>query len=174
MRKTLKWADGETEHAIDLDNSFPWTIYYKEAFGHDIVPDLAPIINTVIRSASEILTSLDIPGIAKIAESKAKDSAKGAAILDELAKKLEPDALVSVVYEACAAESVTVGQIAWAMAKTADETTGNYMAWALQQRGLTVPKMIPAVFSLVTEGWFTEKSPLLEGLRAMLTEPTKK
>ena len=173
MRKTIEWFDGETKHALELDNTVTWMIYYKETFGHDIVPDLAPIINTVIRSVGELLTSLDIPNITKIANSKQKDSAKGAAIMDELAKKIDPDALAAIVFDASAIESVTVAQIAWAMAKTADDATAGFIPWSLEQRGLTTPVMLPAVFSLVTEGWFTEKSPLLEGLRAMLAEPNK-
>ena len=174
MRRTIEWFDGDEKRAIELDNTFTWTIYYKETFGHDIVPDLAPIINTVIRSVGELLTSVDLSSITKIANSKQKDSAKGAAIMDELAKKIDPDALTANFLDASAIESVTVAQIAWAMAKTADDETPGFIPWSLDQRGLTTPVMLPAVFGLVTEGWFTEKSPLLGGLRAMMTEPTKK
>lgn len=180
MRKQIKWMDGEEERALVLDNTFTWMVYYKEAFGRDIVPDLAPILNSVIKAFFAVFSAVDIDKVVKIAISKQKDKKKDkteadrtSAIMNEIVQKVDPDDITEVIIEATAIESVTFLQIMWALAKCADDSIDEFFEWTKTTSGMTPDFLVSEVFDLVLKGWITE-NPLVKRLLEETKEPKKK
>lgn len=180
MRKQIKWMDGEEERALVLDNTFTWMVYYKEAFGRDIVPDLAPILNSVIKAFFAVFSAVDIDKVVKIAISKQKDKKKDkteayrtSAIMNEIVQKVDPDDITEVIIEATAIESVTFLQIMWALAKCADDSIDEFFEWTKTTSGMTPDLLVSEVFDLVLKGWITE-NPLVKRLLEETTELKKK
>lgn len=176
MKKKIKWMDGEEERTLELDNTFTWMVYYKEAFGRDIVPDLAPIMTSIIKGFFAVFSAVDIEKIVKAATTKQKgksETERAAAIMEEIMQKVDPDDLIGVVYEATAIESMTFLQIMWALAKCADESVGDFIEWTRTTSGMAPDMLVSEVFDLVLKGWVTE-NPLVKRLLKTVTEPTKK
>ena len=176
MRKQIKWMDGEEEHALVLDNTFTWMVYYKEAFGRDIVPDLAPILNSVIKAFFAVFSAVDVDKVVKIATSKQKNKTEAdrtSAIMNEVVQKVDPDDITGVIIEATAIESVTFLQIMWALAKCADDSIDEFFEWTKTTSGMTPDFLVSEVFDLVLKGWITE-NPLVKRLLEETTEPKKK
>lgn len=176
MRKQIKWMDGEEERALVLDNTFTWMVYYKEAFGRDIVPDLAPILNSVIKAFFAVFSAVDVDKVVKIATSKQKNKTEAdrtSAIMNEVMQKVDPDDITGVIIEATAIESVTFLQIMWALAKCADDSIDEFFEWTKTTSGMTPDFLVSEVFDLVLKGWITE-NPLVKRLLEETTEPKKK
>lgn len=176
MRKQIKWMDGEEERALVLDNTFTWMVYYKEAFGRDIVPDLAPILNSVIKAFFAVFSAVDVDKVVKIATSKQKNKTEAdrtSAIMNEVLQKVDPDDITGVIIEATAIESVTFLQIMWALAKCADDSIDEFFEWTKTTSGMTPDFLVSEVFDLVLKGWITE-NPLVKRLLEETTEPKKK
>lgn len=176
MRKQIKWMDGEEERALILDNTFTWMVYYKEAFGRDIVPDLAPILNSVIKAFFAVFSAVDVNKVVKIATSKQKNKTEAdrtSAIMNEVVQKVDPDDITGVIIEATAIESVTFLQIMWALAKCADDSIDEFFEWTKTTSGMTPDFLVSEVFDLVLKGWITE-NPLVKRLLEETTEPKKK
>lgn len=176
MRKQIKWMDGEEERALILDNTFTWMVYYKEAFGRDIVPDLAPILNSVIKAFFAVFSAVDVDKVVKIATSKQKNKTEAdrtSAIMNEVLQKVDPDDITGVIIEATAIESVTFLQIMWALAKCADDSIDEFFEWTKTTSGMTPDFLVSEVFDLVLKGWITE-NPLVKRLLEETTEPKKK
>ena len=176
MRKKITWMDGSEERSLELDNTFTWMVYYKEAFGHDIVPDLAPILNTIIKGFFAVFSAVDIKKIVDAATTKQKgksETDRAAAIMDEIMHKVDPIDLTDVVYEATAIEGTTMLQIMWALAKCADDSVGDFTEWTRTTSGMTPDTLVMEIFDLVLKGWITE-NPLVKRLLTTMTEPTKK
>lgn len=176
MRKQIKWMDGEEERALILDNTFTWMVYYKEAFGRDIVPDLAPILNSVIKAFFAVFSAVDVNKVIKIATSKQKNKTEAdrtSAIMNEVVQKVDPDDITGVIIEATAIESVTFLQIMWALAKCADDSIDEFFEWTKTTSGMTPDFLVSEVFDLVLKGWITE-NPLVKRLLEETTEPKKK
>lgn len=176
MRKQIKWMDGEEERALVLDNTFTWMVYYKESFGRDIVPDLAPILNSVIKAFFAVFSAVDVDKVVKIATSKQKNKTEAdrtSAIMNEVVHKVDPDDITGVIIEATAIESVTFLQIMWALAKCADDSIDEFFEWTKTTSGMTPDFLVSEVFDLVLKGWITE-NPLVKRLLEETTEPKKK
>lgn len=176
MRKQIKWMDGEEERALILDNTFTWMVYYKEAFGRDIVPDLAPILNSVIKAFFAVFSAVDVNKVVKIATSKQKNKTEAdrtSAIMNEVVQKVDPDDITGVIIEATAIESVTFLQIMWALAKCADDSIDEFFEWTKTTSGMTPDFLVSEVFDLVLKGWITE-NPLVKRLLEETMEPKKK
>lgn len=57
MRRTIKLED---KKEIKINTSWNWAYIYQEYFGHDIIPDLVPLIDTVIDTFSGLLSGAEI------------------------------------------------------------------------------------------------------------------
>lgn len=65
MITTIKIDD---DHPIEIDASINWMRIYRDQFGHDIMGDMVPLINTVI-SMIDASGELDFSGISEITSS---------------------------------------------------------------------------------------------------------
>ena len=176
MKKKITWMDGEEERSLELDNTFTWAVYYKERFGRDIVSDIVPILNTIIKGFFALFSSVDIEKINKAVTSKQKnksDTDRAAAVFEEIMQNVDPDDITGVIIEASMMESVTLLQIMWALAKCADDNVDDFIEWTKTTSGMTPDVLIWSVYELVIKGWMTE-NPLVKRLLKMMKEPAKK
>ena len=94
MIKTVKINDN---CEIELSNNIGWALEYREQFGHDIVPDLLPVVSAVVSFLGEAdLKKFDI-------------------------KKIDKDILQDALINLAGLQFVDFLNLVWAMAKTADE-----------------------------------------------------
>ena len=59
MRSTIKWGTKKGQQ-IKINTSWSWAYLYQEYFGHDIIPDLVPIIDTLIDSITGLLNGEEV------------------------------------------------------------------------------------------------------------------
>lgn len=100
MIKTVQFEG----HSLEINTSGGWFFVYKDYFGHDILPDILPALESMLQMAVSIAGKVS-PG-----ETDVKD----------ILKALDEDTLEEVFMRMAGAEITTVMQIVWAMAKNAD------------------------------------------------------
>lgn len=141
-----------------LDNNIGWLMEYQDQFGHDILPDLMPILGAILEllenSAASGITMKDAKGVKEALQRGAASSS-----LIELAGFRMTD-LISIV---------------WAMAKTADAEIDPPRQWVRQFDPFPLDALLPEVFSLVAQGAMSRKNwkrlqAATESLRAKETE----
>ena len=104
MKRTIE-IEG---HPIEINTSLGWLFCYREQFGHDILPDLLPLLDAALGALSEIY-----------------DENEDANILE----KLDETAVNRIIVSLSTLEVLTITNILWAMAKNAGETK-NPREWA--------------------------------------------
>ena len=57
MRSTIKL---EGKKNIKINTSWNWAYIYQDYFGHDIIPDLVPVIDTFIETMTALLNGDDV------------------------------------------------------------------------------------------------------------------
>lgn len=57
MRATIK-LDGKKQ--IKINTSWNWAYIYQDYFGHDIIPDLVPVIDTFLDTVTGLLNGSDV------------------------------------------------------------------------------------------------------------------
>ena len=138
-----------------LDNNAGWLLEYQDQFGHDILPDIMPIISAVF----EYFESVAATGVTlKEARDVTKAIGRGAnatGALIELSGFRVTD-LINVV---------------WALAKTADPEIDPPRQWVRQFDPFPFDALLPEVFLLVSQGLMTSKNwtrlqNAIDGLRA--------
>ena len=139
MIKTININDSQS---IEVNSSNGWLIIYKETFGHDILPDLMPILEAIFS------------GLAEIMESTEDDfSTRG------IIKALNEGALTSALFSLNGMEIVTLLQVVWALNKNADNTiTNNVIEWANGFDTFEWDAIVPQVVQLIANSSATSKN----------------
>lgn len=57
MRSTIKI---DNKKSIKINTSWNWAYIYQDYFGHDIIPDLVPVIDTFIDTLTGLLNGSDV------------------------------------------------------------------------------------------------------------------
>ena len=52
MKKTIKI---DKNNKFDISTSWGWAYIYQETFGHDIIPDLVPVIDTILDALTGLI-----------------------------------------------------------------------------------------------------------------------
>ena len=86
---------------IDINTSLGWLFCYREQFGHDILPDLLPLLEAALN------------GIADIYGDEEEIN---------LIEKLNDETISQIIVSLSTLEVLTVANIMWAMCKNAGET----------------------------------------------------
>ena len=141
MIKTIKISK---EKELTLSNSLAWAMIYKDQFGHDIVPDIMPIVSAIAKLFGELQ----------------KNSGRD---MTDLLKNLDGDILQSAMIELCAVQFTDFINLVWAMAKANDDDIETPEKWARQFDTFPLDIIAPAVFELVTKGLISSKN--LKSLR---------
>lgn len=141
MVKTIK-IDKDT--SLTLSNNLGWVINYKNQFGHDILPDVMPIISAITRVIGEI------------AQNNSTDAY-------EMIRTLDKDALQDALIELCSIQFVDFLHLVWALAKANDKNIEDPDTWVEQFDSFPIDVIAPAVFELLTKGLVSSKN--LKSLR---------
>lgn len=97
MRKTIE-LEGQP---VEINSSLGWLFCYREQFGHDILPDLLPLLDAALGALADIY-----------------DGEEEINILE----KIDDETASRIVLALSSLEILTVANILWAMAKNAGET----------------------------------------------------
>ena len=147
MIKTIKLGK-ETELA--LSNNLAWAMIYKDQFGHDIVPDIMPVLSAVMKLLGEMQGKEDLAGLLKNSD-----------VVDE------------ALIELCSVQFVDFLHLIWAMAKANDDNIETPEKWVRQFDEFPLDIVAPAVLDLLTKGLVSSKN--LKSLRNIpkATSPLK-
>lgn len=136
MKKTIKlYKDCE----LTLSNNAGWLYEYRDQFGHDIVPDIMPIISAVMKALKEI-------------------SAESGKPVTEVIMGLNSDTVEEALIELTSLQSVDIINIVWAMAKCADDEIDEPRKWIRQFESFPLDVIMPKVWNLVLEGFISTKN----------------
>jgi len=144
----------DEKHEIKLNNNVWWLMTYKSQFGHDIVPDLMPLLSTVMNTAVTLAGVVD------------KDST-----VQDTLKRIDTNDLTDALIELAGLQLTDFINIVWAMAKTADESIDEPNKWVRQFDAFPLDVLVPEAGELIVRGMVSEKNwtrlrILLGGLRA--------
>lgn len=141
MIKTIKLSK---DKELTLSNNLAWAMIYKAQFGHDIIPDIMPIISAVTKLFGEMskYTGQDI-GV--------------------LVKNLDSDTLQDAMIELCAVQFTDFVNLVWAFAKANDDDIEAPEKWVRQFDEFPLDIIAPAVFDLLVKGLISSKN--LKSLR---------
>ena len=149
MIKTIK-IDKDT--SLTLSNNLGWVINYKNQFGHDILPDIMPIVSAI--------TSV----IGEIARNESKD-------VLEMIRTLDHDTVQNALLELCAIQFTDFIHLVWALAKANDKDIADPDTWVEQFDSFPIDLIAPAVFELLTKGLISSKN--LKSLREKAPKASK-
>ena len=134
MIKTIKLND---EKELTLSNNLAWATIYRDQFGHDIVPDVMPILSAVLRLINEVKDYTDV---------------------NEIIKTVNFDTLQDTLIELCAFQFTDFINLVWAFTKAYDDNTETPEKWVRQFDEFTLDIIVPAVFELLTKGMISSKN----------------
>ena len=134
MIKTIKLND---EKELTLSNNLAWATIYRDQFGHDIVPDVMPILSAVLRLINEVKDYTDV---------------------NQLIKTVNFYTLQDTLIELCAFQFTDFRNLVWAFAKAYDENTEAPEKWVRQFDEFPLDIIVPAVFELLTKGMISSKN----------------
>lgn len=139
MEKTIKL---DNKASFKVSNNSEWLYIYRNQFGTDIAPLLMPILNAGVRLAVSI---------AKVSDTTGEKPA-------EILKKLDADDILDAVYSLAGLETVDLINIAWSMAKTANEEIDEPRAWAKSLGVFPVDIIAPELFGLAADCLISSKN----------------
>lgn len=137
MIKTIMLED----HPVEVNSSMGWLFAYRNRFGHDILPDLMPIIESVLQAISSVLE-----------ESQGEMNEK------TIAQAMNNDALVDAFIKMAGMEIVTVFNIFWAMAYNADKKIEAPEEYFNRFDCFPVDVVVPELFTAIVESSVSSKN----------------
>ena len=132
MKKTIKIK----EHPVELNSSLGWFYCYREQFGHDILPDLMPALESLLTLG--VLNS-------------------GADPKDVLAA-LDSDTISEAMINMIGLESVTVLNIIWSLAKNADDDLPDPRTFFDGFDAFPIDTVAPVAFRMIIESSVSSKN----------------
>lgn len=130
MKKEIKIG----EQSVTINSSAGWFYDYREEFGHDIMPDLMPILESILGAIAEMTES----------------GSEELLITDELVEKII-DALAT-------AEITTIFNITWAMAHNEDEKIDRPKKWANSFESFPIDEVVPELITTILESSVSSKN----------------
>ena len=147
MIKEINISENEK---IKLNASLGWVLRYRAQFGHDILPDLLPMLES---------------GLVLVGGAMDESGEL------EWRKLLEFDTVSSAMISFAGAEFTTALNIIWAMAKNADESIPAPFEWANQFENFPLDKIVPEVLDAVINTVVSEKNRKRLGKLAKKNQP---
>lgn len=141
MRRTISIE----QHSIEIDTSMGWLFVYRGTFGHDVLPDLMPMVEAALAGVAEIFGSAVVKGDRSIDPERVMDL-------------MNADALVDMFIKLAGMELTTVLQIFWAMAKNADPQTPAPEAFFRNLDQFPMDEILPAMFYAIVESSVSSKN----------------
>ena len=155
MEKTIRI---DNNHQLTVNNNLAWMMIYKSQFGHDIIPEIMPLLGAF----SEMISGLAASGL----------DIKNA---EDLIKRLDKDIVTNMLVELTGLEFIAFINICWAMAKSADPDIEEPMVWIRQFDSFPLDILAPEIFSLALQGVMSEKNwtRLQEQMRSLKPKTSK-
>lgn len=147
MIKEINISENEK---IKLNASLGWVLRYRAQFGHDILPDLLPMLES---------------GLVLVGGAMDESGEL------EWRKLLDFDNVSSAMISFAGAEFTTALNIIWAMAKNADESIPAPFEWANQFENFPLDKIIPEVLDALISTVVSEKNRKRLGKLAKKNQP---
>ena len=139
MEKTIKIGKNE----VRLSNNFSWAMIYRDQFGHDILVTLTPMMAAALDVTSGLLSEVSVDG-------KIERTA--------LFKALDGDKFLDAIIHLGGFESVDIINIAWAMAKAADDDIPDPRTWIKCFETFPLDTIVPELFSMALKGLVSSKN----------------
>lgn len=137
MIKTIEF-EGQK---VELNTSAGWLFAYKNRFGHDIFPDLMPIIESVVGALASLLES----GETELNAGNVKG------LMDD-------DTITDAFIKLAGMEITTVYQVLWAMAYNADKSIGGPEDFFNSFERFPLDVIIPELFTAIVESSVSSKN----------------
>lgn len=137
MIKTIKLND---EKELTMSNNLAWATIYKDQFGHDIIPDVMPILSAVFKLFGEA--------------DNVKDLMKNG------------EAMQNAMIELCAFQFTDFINLVWAFCKAYDDNIEPPTKWVRQFDEFPLDIVAPVVFELLAKGLVSSKN--LESLQRVV------
>ena len=137
MKKTVQF-DGQQ---VEVDTSAGWFYEYLEQFGHDIMPDIMPIIESVMLAAVDVL-----------------QESGGTFTEKDIMKALDSDALVDAFIKLSGMQYLTILNIFWAMAKNYNAGIPEPKKFYKQLGAFPADTMIPALLRMIIDSSVSSKN----------------
>lgn len=134
MIKEINISENEK---IKLNASLGWVLRYRAQFGHDILPDLLPMLES---------------GLVLVGGAMDESGEL------EWRKLLDSDTVSSAMISFAGAEFATALNIIWAMAKNADDSIPAPFEWANQFENFPLDQIVPEVIDAVINTVVSEKN----------------
>lgn len=138
MIKTIKLDEGVE---LTLSNSNVWLYEYQDQFGHDILPDLMPLLGAVLR----LIENISEQGL----------SVKEA---QEITKAVAGEGGYDALIELAGLRITDLINIAWAMAKAADDSVPEPKKWLRSFEAFPLDIVVPEVFAMAAQGAMSRKN----------------
>ena len=135
MEKTIKIGN----KSVKLSNNIGWMLEYKHQFGHDILPTLMPVMNSVIKI---ICDALD------------QGAVKDGIDITKIDSNTYEDALL----ELSGLQFTDFIEVVWALAKAADDSIDEPAVWVKQFDSFPFDTLAVEVFGLVAKGCISSKN----------------
>lgn len=135
---------------IKLNASLGWVLRYRAQFGHDILPDLLPMLES---------------GLVLVGGAMDESGEL------EWRKLLDFGTVSSAMISFAGAEFTTALNIIWAMAKNADESIPAPFDWANQFENFPLDQIIPEVLDALISTVVSEKNRKRLGKLAKRNQP---
>lgn len=139
MEKTIKIGKKE----VRLSNNFSWAMIYRDQFGHDILVTLTPMMAAALDVTSGLLSEVSVDG-------KVERAA--------LFRALDGDKFLDAIIHLGGFESVDIINIAWAMAKAADDDIPDPRTWIREFETFPLDTIVPELFSMALKGLVSSKN----------------
>lgn len=131
---------------LKLDASIGWLIKYREQFGHDILPDLLPLISAGIELAANTASSIDTNTVD----------------VKKLLEAIDKEAIQDLMMNVAMLESTTVLNIIWALNANYLKKNGQEVKpldeWAEQFDSFPIDVILPKALKLIIESTVSSKN----------------
>ena len=139
-------------HQVDVDTSAGWFYEYMEQFGHDIMPKIMPIAESILAAVVSVLQEKEA------ARNGSDDTGKGTITEKDILTAMENDALVDAFIKISGMEFTTVLNIFWAMAKNHDEKIEGPKEFYKSLESFPWDAMAPEILRLIIESSVSSKN----------------
>lgn len=157
----IKTIEINEEQKFDVNSAAGWLFIYRSQFGHDILPDLLPMIEGIASAAINVVPQIDTKG-------KEVD-------VNTVLSHLDMADVSELIYSFAGLESVTIIDILWAMAKNADKSIETPETWINQFEVFPLDTIIPELFELIIKSSVSSKNAKsLQNLFKTAKKTTKK
>lgn len=139
MIKTITLAD----HPVEVNASMGWLYVYRNQFGHDILPDIMPLLEAVLAGLNDVFVNV-----------KNKEEIT----VNDAVKIMDSDNVVDMFIKLAGMEFTTLLNVLWAMAKNKDPYLPAPEKFVNQFECMPIDELAPALTYLIIESSTSSKN----------------